>query len=112
MSDDKKPLTWWLRNLQVMPHDTWLWISKSENYLSLNTACLSISGAVEISDEEYEAKESDLVSQGLVCFFCKEQIESIKNNLSQQVINYSKTQFIEAINYYWKNDAFITIKNL
>ena len=112
MSETNKPLSWWLKNLQAMPHDYWLWISKSEKTISPDTNCLSISGSVDLSDEEYEAKEVELKNKGLTCFFCKEQLKEIESNLSQQLSSYTQDQLMNAIDYYWNNDAFITIESV
>ncbi len=43
------------------------------------------------------------------CFFYRDQIEEIRANLGLQCSSFSPEQFIAAIDFYWKHDAFIDL---
>jgi hypothetical protein len=46
---------------------------------------------------------------GYGMFLGEDQLEDIAENLRQQVPAYSPDQLVQAVDYYWRNDAFIDI---
>ena len=108
MKGESKPLGWWINNLANMTRDLWLWIPDNTKYLGESTPCLAVS-SWELSPEEQDQQEAELEQSGLRCFFYKDQIEGIVENLRQQKPAYSLAELFLAINFYWQNDAFIDI---
>jgi|AZIH01.1.fsa_nt_gi hypothetical protein len=112
MELESKPLDWWVNNLKTMPRDIWLWISQETNNLQPNTRCFAVDDGIDLSPEEQDQQEVDLENSGLMCFFHKDQLEDIEQNLMAQKKEYDQRDLYAAINYYWKNDAFINLGNV
>lgn len=104
-----KSLDWWIRNLDAMSRDIWLWISKETEFLEPDTPCFAVDEGVDLSPGEQEQREADLESDGLSCFVFKDQLEDVVQNLQAQNRNFNQQDLYAAINYYWKNDAFINL---
>ena len=109
MELEPKPLDWWVTNLKIMSRDTWLWILQETKSLQPDTDCFAVDDGIDLSPEEQDQREVDLENSGLMCFFSKDQLEDILQNLQAQKNNYDQQDLYAAINYYWKNDAFIDL---
>ena len=76
--------------------------------ISMSTTVLIID-----DDEEDERDEQDEpiypASKGYKSFLSVANLQSIKNNLLEQKVNYERRDLMNAVNYYYKNDAFIQI---
>ncbi|MGP9806977.1 DUF7716 domain-containing protein [Halomonas sp. AOP12-C2-37] len=107
-----KPLDLWANNLKTMPRDIWLWISQETNNLRPDTRCFAVDDGIDLSPDEQAQREVDLEKSGLVCFFHKDQLEDIEQNLMAQKKEYDQRDLYAAINYYWKHDAFINLGNV
>jgi hypothetical protein len=64
-----------------------------------------------LSDEEHDQLEDLLESQGWVHFLSEAQLEEVAENLRLQVHKPTPAQTLEAIEYYWRNDAFVELGN-
>jgi len=106
---ESKPLDWWINNLEIMPRDIWLWIPSETEVLRPDTQCYVVDDGAELSPEEQDQRDIDLEDCGLACFFCKDQLEDIEQNLKQQKSDYDQRDLYEALNVYWENDAFIQL---
>jgi hypothetical protein len=92
--------------------DGWLYIKSGVMDISLSTLCWpGTIESIELSNDEYSEMESWLEENGFKSFLDKEQIEDIASNLGQQLSSYTDVQLMEAVRYYWKNDAYIEAKN-
>tara|TARA_R110001599_G_scaffold346101_1_gene571027 strand:- start:231 stop:560 length:330 start_codon:yes stop_codon:yes gene_type:complete len=109
MELESEPLNWWVNNLKAMPRDIWLWILQETNSLLPDTRCFAVGSGIDLSPEEQDQREADLESSGLICLFFKDQLEDIEQNLKAQKKDYDQRDLYAAINYYWKNDAFISL---
>lgn len=109
MEEQPKPLSWWMMNLDFMSREVWLWIPENTQKLTFETPCTPVGDSRDLSDEEYDNREKELEESGLKCFFCKDQLEDIEDNLKEQKPSYNQTELLQAANYYWENDAFIEI---
>jgi len=98
-----------LGNLSNLDRDDFPWIRRSEQVVSAKTPYVILNGDINISNEEYEFLEAELIQRGYKEFLSKEDLLSIIQNLEQQKASYSSEHLFAAINYYWKNDAFIQI---
>lgn len=112
MELESKPLDWWVNNLEIMSRDTWLWIFQQTKCLQPDTGCFAVDEGIALSPDEQDQREVDLEKSGLTCFFSKDQLEDIVQNLKAQKNNYGQQDLYAAINYYWKNDAFIELGNV
>lgn len=108
--DKPQKLEWWLQNIENMSRDYWLYIPSSTEEITFETLCLPINED-DLSPEEQDLQDEMLEKSGLSCFFYKDQLEDIISNLKAQNQNFEKNNLLKAINYYWLNDAFITIKS-
>lgn len=110
MKAEQKPLSEWIISLPTMSHEAWLWIPDETIELVESTPCFSVSSE-DLSPEEQEQQETELKQGGLRCLFFTDQIEDIADNLRQQNPSYSRKDLLLALNFYWKNDAFIEVED-
>ncbi|MDX2495306.1 MAG: hypothetical protein QNK27_10125 [Desulfuromusa sp.] len=109
---EPKKLIEWLPDSMGYPADGWLYIKSEEDSVNQSTMCWpGVVDSIDLSDKEYEEMEAQLRKGGFKSFLSKEQIEDVGSNLRKQLPKYTETQFVEAINYYWVNDAFIEAKS-
>lgn len=102
----------WLSESAVYPADGWLYLKADVTTLDLDTLCWpGIVESIEFSDDEYDEMESWLEENGFKLFLSRDQIEDIAGNLGQQLVSYTDSHFLEAVRYYWENDAFIDAKS-
>lgn len=66
-------------------------------------------------DEENERDENDnaayATSKGYDLFLSISDLQSIKSNLLEQNPNFKLSELINAVNYYFDNDAFVAINS-
>ncbi len=110
MKAEQKPLSEWINSLHTMSREVWLWIPDETIELIESTPCLSVSSG-DLSPEEQEQQEAELKQGGLQCLFFKDQIEDIADNLRQQKPSCSRKDLFLALNFYWKNDAFMEVED-
>jgi len=107
LSNPKK-LIEWLSNSGNYPGDGRLYVKSDEKSITKDTLCWpGVVEDIELSDEEYEEMEAWIEENDFRAFLGKEQLEDIISNLAQQLEEYSEIQLIDAVNFYWLNDAFI-----
>jgi hypothetical protein len=87
-------------------HYQWLFISVMIEELTLDTLCLALREDFDGFDEYAEQLESG----GLRGFLSSAQLEEIVENLRQQMSDYTNSELIAAVKYYWQNDAFIDLE--
>jgi len=109
---EPKKLVEWLSDSTVYPADGWLYIKSNETSINLTTLCWpGIVESIDLSDNEYEEMEAWLDENGFKSFLGNDQIEDVASNLSQQLSSYTDAKLLDAIRYYWENDAFIEAKS-
>ncbi len=90
--------------------DQWLYISAATRAIEFSTPCYCLSiDANELSPEEQDELDAYPETIGLYSFLCVSQLEDIAQNLRQQVPRFSDQDLVQAINYYWRHDAFINL---
>ena len=100
----------WVSGEVEYPADGLLYIQSTESSLNASTPCWPcVIESIDLSDKEYDEMELWIENNGYMEFLGKDQLEDIISNLQQQVSNFSESQLIGAIEYYWKNDAFICL---
>ncbi len=107
---DTKRLGFFVEHLAELPRWTWLYISDTETHITLDTLCMpSAINSHDVSEEETQEFEAYAERNGAQCFLCPDQLEEIIENLRQQRSDYSLQQLASAIDFYWRNDAFIDL---
>lgn len=107
----KEPLTLRLviDGLGSLP-DQWLFIPSATRAIDFATPCYCLSiDANELSPEEQDELDAYPETIGLGSFLCVSQLEDVAQNLRQQVPQFSDKDLVQAINYYWRHDAFIDL---
>jgi hypothetical protein len=80
-----------------------------------SSAVISMSSLILIidDDEEDERDENDEPtyppSKGYKSFLSVADLQSIKSNLAQQKPNYINSELLEAVKFYYENDAFVLV---
>jgi len=98
----------WLERLGRFPGGGWLVIPRRDDILSLETECRPVTtSGRDQSAEEQEELDLLLERSEWRRFLCDDQLQDIVDNLAEQVTNPSRMQILEAIQHYWKHDAFI-----
>jgi hypothetical protein len=100
----------WLGRLGQFPGDGWLVIRGDTEVIQGDLLCWpQVFSARDLSDDEYDQMEEWIGQNGYGMFLGEDQLEDIAENLRQQVPAYSPDQLVQAVDYYWRNDAFIDI---
>lgn len=105
-----RPLRDILSRLSELPSYVWLYIPASLTDITLDTACYANTvDARDLSPDEQD--EFDVLAErtGMRCFFCRSQLEDIRANLTFQRPDFTLEQFLVAIDFYWRHDAFIDL---
>ena len=90
--------------------DQWLYIPASTGEIEFSTLCYRFAvDASELSPDQQDTLDAYPESVGLKCFLCASQLDDIVGNLRQQRPHFSEQDLIQAINYYWRNDAFFNL---
>ncbi len=92
-------------SLADIPWQNRVYIANSTSKIELETLCYIVD-IDEHLDDEIESYEEENALKDL--FHCQ-TIEDIRCNLQHQLPMYSRTQLAEAIDYYWRNDAFVIV---
>ena len=82
----------------------WLFIVRDEE-ITLDTSCLTVREDFDEFDEFAEQLEDDNIHS----FLSTAQLEDIVENLRLQKAEYTDEELPTAVNFYWKNDAFIAL---
>jgi len=105
-----QPLRDFLSRLSELPHHGWLYIPASVTNITLDTPCYATTfDARDLSPEELDEFDSLTERAGMRCFFYRDQLEDIRANLGLQRPDFSLRQFVHAIDFYWRHDAFIDL---
>ena len=105
-----KHLGFFIENIGELPGHSWLYIATSMSEVSADTMCFpTVTDSRDMTDEEYELFETGAAQAGLKCFLQRVQIEDVLTNLLAQGARFTTEDFALAINYYWRNDAFIKL---
>lgn len=93
--------------------DQWLYVPAATRAIEFATPCYCLSiDANELSPEEQDELDAYPETIGLDSFLCVSQLEDIAQNLRQQVPQFSDKDLVQAINHYWRHDAFINLVGL
>lgn len=99
-----------IEHLAELPRWSWLYIADTETEITLDTLCLPTATASrEMSEEEIQEFDAYAKRAGLRSFFCRDQLRDIIGNLRLQRSDFTPQQSAAAIDFYWKNDAFIEL---
>lgn len=105
---EAKHLGFFIDNICELPSHSWLYLAASISEVSADTMCFpTVTDSRDMTDEEYELFETGAAQAGLKCFLQRAQIEDVLTNLLAQGAHVTTEDFASAINYFWKNDAFI-----
>lgn len=106
---ESRPLGFFLGERGAFP-DQWLYIPREISKIDLSTPCYILAiDPHELSPEEQDELDEYLKSVGLSCFLTFTDLEQVAENLRQQRRNASDLDFLGAIDYYWRHDAFICL---
>jgi hypothetical protein len=107
---EAKTLQHFMAHLSELPPWSWLYIGSNVSKVTLDTICHpKAMDAKEMSEAESLEFEAYVKSTGLQCFLCRDDLEDIEDNLSQQVTDFTQHELANAINFYWENDAFVNL---
>jgi len=97
-----KPLKYFLQ--EKAQYYQWLFFAENEE-VTLDTSCL----AVREDFDEFDEFAEQLEDSNIRSFLSTAQLEDIVENLRLQKADYTDEELLAAVNFYWKNDAFITL---
>jgi hypothetical protein len=100
---DLKRLGSVLDHIESLPKGSCLYISSGIEEVDASTLCLPIA----LDKEDPKDVEWFLKGDALQEFLFATDLEDVIENLRLQQGTYSEAELIAAVNYYWKNDAFI-----
>ena len=87
---------------------TWFYVDASTNEVTAALLCFPrIIDLRDMSESEIDEMEDAIRAAGFKSFLCSDQVEDVLSNLRQQRANATDADVIEAIDFYWKNDAFM-----
>lgn len=90
--------------------DQWLYVAAATRAIELATPCYCLSiDTNKLSPEEQDEMDACPEAIGLKSFLCVSQLEDIAQNLRLQVPQFSDQDLVQAIDYYWRHDAFINL---
>ena len=99
-----------LSRLSEVPRHVWLYIPATVTNITLDTPCYATAfDSRDLSPEEQDEFDALAERTLLRCFFYRDQLEDIRANLMLQRSDFTPDQFITAIDYYWRHDAFIDL---
>ena len=102
-----QPLKHFLGTLDSLP-DRWLYVSSSVNEIEAQTPCRAcVVDGMDLSPEEQGELDEYPKTVGLKSFLCLSQLADIVSNLRQQRPSFTELDLMAAVNFYWRNDAFI-----
>jgi hypothetical protein len=88
----------------------WLYVRKTLQDVDLAVECFASDfDSQQASEEEVVDFEGAVAGAGLKIFLCREQLEDILENLRLQRRAYGRTEVARAIDYYWKQGAFMVL---
>ncbi len=100
----------WLTQIGRFPGDGWLVIRDDTEIIRGDLVCWpKVFSARDLSDDEYDQLDDWLNENGYEYFLNQDQLGEIVENLRQQDPSYSTEALVTAVNFYWRNDAFIDI---
>jgi hypothetical protein len=101
-------LSHFVGNIAGLPSWSRLYIPKATTEINLSTQCFPRTvDSRDLNDDEMKDFESSVARAGLSEFFSADQLTDIVDNLRQQHAEYTEKELASAIDFYWKNDAFI-----
>ena len=110
--EQPRPLRDFLSRLSELPRHIWLYIPTSVTGIASDTPCYATTiDSRDLSPEEHDEFDSLAEQMGLRCFFYRDQLEDIRDNLRLQRSDFSFEQLIAAIDFYWRHDAFIDLSS-
>jgi len=108
--EQPKPLRDFLGQLSALPRHNWLYIPASVTDITLDTPCYATTLiSRDLSPDEQDEFDALAERTGLRCFFYRDQLEDILANLRLQRVDFTPELFTEAIDFYWRHDAFIDL---
>jgi len=108
--EQPRPLRDFLSRLSELPRRVWLYIPASVADITLDTPCYATTfDSRDLSPEEQDEFDAMAERTGMRCFFYRDQLEDIRTNLTLQRSDFTPEQFIGAIDFYWRHDAFIDL---
>ena len=110
MDFESKPLEYWLGNPKALSRGVSLWVPIDTKKLCAETICYGVDENADLSNDEFDLREQELSNLGLECLLDSDEIKQVENDLKRQKKNYLQEDLYEAIDYYWKNDAFVNHK--
>jgi hypothetical protein len=108
--EQPKPLRDFLPRLSELPRHIWLYIPASVVVITFDTPCYATTfDSQDLSPEEQDEFDALAERTGMRCFLFRDQLEDIRANLMFQRSDFTPEQFIAAIDFYWRHDAFIDL---
>jgi hypothetical protein len=107
---ESKPLSHFIERLAEVPPWCWLYVSHATDDVTLTLPCYpKTTDSREMSDEELDEFEASVARVGLKSFLSPAQLADVIDNLRQQRPTHSLNDVVTALDFYWKNDAFIDV---
>ena len=108
--EQPRPFRDFLSRLSELPQHVWLYIPTSVDEITFDSPCFATTfDSRGLSREEQDELDALVEGTGMRCFFCRDQLEDIRSNLALQRPDFTGEQFISAIDFYWRHDAFIDL---
>jgi hypothetical protein len=97
-------------HLDELPSSSWLWIRAGTSDVDFATECYPVQiDSREVSEEEMVAFEDAAAGAGFMSFLSSDQLAEIIGNLIEQRPDFTRADLGQAIDFYWKRDAFIVL---
>lgn len=88
----------------------WLLYQGASGDLDGDTEMFPVSGDVwDLSNEQFDWFDAAIRENGYSSFLNLDQLEDVIDNLGLQRQDYSNTDLIDAVKYYFARDAFIVV---
>jgi hypothetical protein len=100
---DTKRLGYILGNIETLSPDSLLYVSGNVEEVDASTLCMPIS----LDSEKPEDVQWFIRGNSLKEFLSASDLQDILENLRLQTGTFTESDLIAAVNFYWKNDAFI-----
>ena len=109
---ESKPLGHFVDHLNELSWSCCLYVRHTMRDIDLAIECFpSDFDYQQASEGEAEDFEASVTAAGFRPFLFRDQLQGIVDNLRRQRREYERSDLARAIDYYWKRDAFIVLRD-
>jgi hypothetical protein len=108
--ENPRPLREFLARLAGLPRHCWLYVPTTVTEITLETPCYATRfDSRDLSPEEQDEFDSFVEQTGMRSLLCVPQLEEVQANLNIQHPEFSLGNLADAVDFYWKHDAFVDL---